>query len=108
MLEKNYNFSVSDVKNIEKLIDDDNLQLNHMVLPKGEGLPEHYSNSNIYMLVIRGNLSLTLDEQEQHVYNAGQIIGIPYHTKMNVKNCDEDILEFFVIKAPNPRNYGGI
>lgn len=42
MLEKNYNYSLPDIKNIEKVIDDDNLQLNHMVLAKGDGLPEHY------------------------------------------------------------------
>ncbi|MEM1486269.1 cupin domain-containing protein [Oscillospiraceae bacterium PP1C4] len=108
MLEKIYGFSTSDTKSIEKLIDDDPLLINHMVLPKGEGLPEHYSNSNVYMIVIRGRMTLALDEQEPHLYTCGQIISIPYHTKMNVNNFNEDILEFFVIKSPNPRNYGGV
>jgi len=105
MLENTYGYSTTDMKKIEKLVNDDPLQINHMVLPQGEGLPEHYSNSNVYMIVIGGNLSLKLDEQEQHLYTRGQIINVPFHTKMNVNNFNEDILEFFVIKAPNPKNY---
>lgn len=106
MLEKIYDFTILDTKNIEKLVDDDNLQLNHMILPNGERLPEHYSNSNVYMIIVRGILSLELDQQGVHKYHAGQIIAIPYHAKMNVVNCDDEILEFFVVKAPNPAKYG--
>jgi hypothetical protein len=29
-----------------------------MVFPEGEGLPEHLSNANLYMTVIRGRLSI--------------------------------------------------
>jgi len=105
MLEKIYSFSKEDDKAIEKLIDDDSLLLNHMILPKDTGLPEHYSNSNVYMIVVRGILSLQLEDQELQHYKNGHIINIPYNTKMNVNNYNDDILEFFVVKAPNPRNY---
>lgn len=105
MVEKVYNYSTLDTKNIEKLIDDEHVLINHMVLPKGEGLPEHYSNSNVYMFVVRGNLTLRLNEQEPNKYTKGNIINIPYNTKMNVNNFDEDILELFVVKSPNPKNY---
>jgi len=108
MIEKSYSFFNLGCKNIEKLIDDDYLLLNHIVLPKGEGLPEHYSNSNVYIIVIRGSMKLILDKQEPHLYSCGQIINIPYNTKMSVSNYNEDILEFFVIKSPNPRNYEGV
>ncbi len=105
MLENIYSFSTDDTKHIEKIIDDDPVLINHMVLPKGEGLPEHYSNSNVYMIIIRGVITLKLDEQEAHSYTSGQIITIPYQTKMNVNNCNDSVLEFFVVKAPNPRHY---
>jgi quercetin dioxygenase-like cupin family protein len=105
MLEKVYNFSTDDAKHIEQLIDDDPVMINHIILPKGERLPEHYSNSNTYMVVIRGKLTLKLNEQEPHVYTSGKIVNIPYKIKMNVSNQNDQILEFFVVKAPNPRNY---
>lgn len=106
MLEKIYAYAMEDTKNIEKIVNDDHALINHMVLPKGEGLPEHYSNSNVYMIIIRGNLTLKLNEQEPHQYTSGQIINIPYNTKMNVNNLHEDVLEFFVVKSPNPKHYG--
>jgi len=54
MVEKKYEYSITDDKIIEKIVDDENINLNHMVLVKGTGLPEHYSNSNVYMIIVRG------------------------------------------------------
>lgn len=105
MLEKNYNYSLEDVKNIERIVDDDNVNINHMVLPKGERLPEHFSNSNVYMIIVNGIMTIQLNDQEPHKYKKGDIISIPYKIKMNVINTDENVLEFFVVKSPNPKNY---
>lgn len=105
MLEKIYNYSTQDNKKIEKIIDDENLLINHMILPMNESLPEHYSNSNVYMVIVRGTMSLRLDEQAICRYSRGDIVNIPYNTKMNVVNSDVNILEFFVVKAPNPKDY---
>lgn len=107
MLEKIYKYQKSNEKIIERIVDDENVALNHMVLTKGTGLPEHYSNSNVYMIIISGEMTLKLDEQQPQKYQAGDIINIPYNKKMNVNNFDEEILEFFVVKAPNPKNYKG-
>jgi quercetin dioxygenase-like cupin family protein len=107
MIEKVYDYKRVDEKLIEMVVDDDNLALNHMILVKDTGLPLHFSNSNVYMIIVRGTMTIALDEQEAHRYPAGQIINIPYHTKMDVQNKDDEILEFFVVKSPNPRNYGG-
>ncbi|MGI6554554.1 MAG: cupin domain-containing protein [Bacillota bacterium] len=103
MLEKQFNFTHTDSKIIERIIEDENVGINHMVLGKSDALPEHYSNSNVYMIVVRGQVSLRLNEQEEHTYPSGSIINIPFKTKMNVSNQSEDILEFFVVKAPSPK-----
>ncbi len=105
MIEKTYAYSTQPDKKIEKIVDDDNLIINHMVLPQGESLPEHFSNSNVYLVIVSGQMILTLDEQNAHRYTRGEIVNIPYHTKMNITNADEDVLEFFVVKAPNPKDY---
>ena len=107
MVERLYNFTLTDEKMIERVLEDDNVGINHMVLPKGAALPEHYSNSNVYMLVTRGQVTLKLDEQDEHYYPAGSIINIPYKTKMNVFNQNEEIVELFVIKAPSPKHFRG-
>jgi quercetin dioxygenase-like cupin family protein len=74
-----------------------------MVFNKGEGLPEHLSNSNVYMTVIRGLLTIGLDDQEIHEYEPGILLKIPYQTKMNVKNLHAETLELIVVKAPAPK-----
>lgn len=107
MVEKPYNYTLTDGKLVERILEDDNVGINHMVLPKGAALPEHYSNSHVYMVVVRGRVTLQLDEQEEHHYPAGTIINIPYRTKMNVFNQDDDILELFVVKAPSPKHFEG-
>jgi quercetin dioxygenase-like cupin family protein len=105
MIEKVYKYQKIDEKVIERIVDDDNVALNHMVLTKNTGLPEHYSNSNVYMIIVRGTMTLKLNDQKPHKYSTGDIINIPYNTKMNVNNLDEEVLEFFVVKSPNPRHY---
>lgn len=107
MIEKNYKYLLPNEKVIEKIVDDENIHLNHMVLVKGTGLPEHYSNSNVYMVIVRGTMTIKLNDEEANNYTIGDILNIPYNTKMNVNNFHEDILEFFVFKTPNPKNYKG-
>ncbi|MCK9222664.1 MAG: cupin domain-containing protein [Limnochordia bacterium] len=107
MLEKQYTFALTDEKLIERILEDDHVGINHMVLPEGAALPEHYSNSHVYMLVIRGRVTLQLNEQAERHYPAGSIVNIPYKTKMNVMNKDREILELFVVKAPSPKHFKG-
>lgn len=103
MIEQIFQMYVGDEKKIERVINDENINFNHMVLNKGEALPEHYSDAQVYMVVVRGTVTLNLDEQETHTYEAGKILKIPFNTKMNVKNINEDVLELYVVKAPAPK-----
>jgi quercetin dioxygenase-like cupin family protein len=104
MIEKQLTFTTaSSTKLIEKILEDDHAAINHMILPKGDSLPEHYSNSNVYMIVTQGTITIQLSEQPNHEYPSGSIICIPYNTKMNASNQHDEILEFFVVKAPSPK-----
>ncbi|WKY44061.1 cupin domain-containing protein [Eubacteriaceae bacterium ES2] len=105
MIEKVHQYSTGNEKVVEKLIMDENVNYIHMVFGKGQGLPEHYSNSNVYMNVIRGRLTIGLDDQPVHTYQKGSLLEIPYNIKMNVGNSDEEILELIVVKAPAPKNF---
>ncbi|MDD4690433.1 MAG: cupin domain-containing protein [Eubacteriales bacterium] len=103
MVEKVFNLSTGNDKIIEKVIMDENLHYMHMVFNKDEGPPEHFSNSNVYMTVVRGTLSIALDDQEIHEYSAGSLIKIPFQTKMNIKNLSTETLELIIVKAPAPK-----
>lgn len=105
MVEQVFKYSISDDKAVEKLIMDENINYIHMIFNKNEGLPEHYSNSNVYMTVVRGILSIKLNDQEIHEYTKGDLLKIPYQTKMNVNNLSDNTLELIVVKAPAPGNF---
>jgi len=103
MVEQVFRLYKGNKKTIEKVLLDENINYMHMVLNKTEGLPEHFSNSNLYMTVLRGRLSIGLDDQEVHEYEAGDLLKIPFNTKMNVKNLHDETLELIVVKAPAPK-----
>ena len=102
MVEQIFKLASGNEKAVEKVIFDENLHYLHMVFNKDEGLPEHFSNSNVYMTVVRGKLSIGLDDQNIHEYEAGSLLKIPFQTKMNVKNLHDETLELIVVKAPAP------
>lgn len=103
MIEQVYKLAEGNGKAIEKVLFDENVHYLHMVFPQNEGLPEHFSNSNVYMTVIRGKLSIGLDGQEIHEHTSGTLLKIPFNTKMNVRNLHVDTLELIVVKAPAPK-----
>jgi len=103
MIEKEYSYKVTDNKNVERIVSDDNVDINHILLQKGDFLPEHFSNSNVYLILTRGKLTIQLNEQKPALYTAGSIIAVPYKIKMNIYNENEDVLEFFIVKSPSPK-----
>jgi len=104
MVEQIFKLYVGNKKAVEKVMFDENIHYLHMVFNKGEGLPEHFSNSNVYMTVVRGKLSIGLNEQEIHEYEAGTLLKIPFQTKMDVTNLHDETVELIVVKAPAPKS----
>lgn len=104
MVEQVFKLAKGNDKVIEKVIHDENVHYNHMILNKGEGLPEHFSNSTVYMTVIKGTLSIGLGDEPVNVYESGTLLKIPFNVKMDVKNLHDEVLELIVLKAPAPQN----
>ena len=102
MIEQIFKLSTDNTKAVEKVIFDDNLHYIHMVFNKEEGLPEHVSNSNVYMTVVRGTLTIGLGDEKPNEYVKGTLLKIPKGVKMNVGNKIDETLELIVVKAPAP------
>lgn len=103
MIEQIFNISQGNERAVERVIQDENVHYIHMIFNQGEGLPEHFSNSTVYMTVLRGKLSIGLGEQEVSQYDAGTVLKIPFNIKMNVNNLNAEVLELIVLKAPAPQ-----
>lgn len=89
---------------MEKVIDDDRVNINHIVVPAGGAVPTHVSNSWVHQIVVRGTLSLSLEDEAFTDHPTGAIVAVPFNRKMVIENHGTDTLEFFVVKAPNPRD----
>ncbi|BEP28870.1 cupin domain-containing protein [Helicovermis profundi] len=103
MIEKVFKLTKTENKIIEKVIQDENIHYVHMILNKDEGLPEHFANSTVYMTIVSGSVSIKLNDGEVNLYKNGTVLKIPFETKMNVFNRQDEILELIVVKAPAPK-----
>jgi len=104
MIETVHQFTRTDNFTMEKVIDDERLNINHIVVQPGGAVPVHVANSHVHQIVVRGTLSLSLEDGPAHLYPAGSVIAVPFDTKMAIRNEGSETLEFFVVKAPNPRD----
>jgi len=102
MIEQVFTLAATDERTVEKIITDENINYNHMIFQKGEGLPVHMSNANVYMTVLRGTLSIALGEQPAAEYPRLTLLKIPKGVRMDIKNLHDETLEFTVVKAPAP------
>lgn len=101
MVEEIFKLSVpSNEKVVKNVISNEDFNYLQIVLNKGDKLAKYLSNTNTYITVVRGTLSISLDKQELHQYNTGILLKIPINTKIDVKNLHDDVLELIVIKVP--------
>ncbi len=100
---KQLSYTVTDAGVVERLIEDEHHTLAHIVLKSGETLPEHASDSNATMIVVRGECTLRHDDQTA-VCTAGSILLIPYRTHMQISNKGGSVLELFIVKVPSPKS----
>lgn len=54
------------------------------------------------MTVVRGILSIDLNDGPVREYDWGTLLKIPNKTKMNIRNLHDSTLELIVVKAPVP------
>lgn len=101
---KIYEFNASQSKLIERIVNDEHVMINHMIFYNGDATPLHLSDSHVYVIIIRGAASITLNDASAVTHPSGSIVNIPFETQMQIANNSDDVLEFFVVKAPNPRD----
>jgi len=103
MIENIYQFAQSDKTTVERVLVDENIHFLHFILNKNQNRPVHFTDASLYMVVVRGTLTLRLNEQDNHSYQAGTLLTIPIKTKMHIQNLNQETLEIYVIKAPSPQ-----
>ena len=102
MIEQVFHCQAGDEKTIERVVQEARLHINHMVLPQGEGFPEHIANAAVYMSVARGRLTIRLGDEPAREYGRGTLLKIPQGTKMKGDNRAPEVLELLIVKLFTP------
>lgn len=89
-----------------KLVDEKYLQLMQAALKPGQSVPQHNANSNVHILVVRGELVINLDGADVFA-GEGSLVPVIYKTLMNIQNKSGRDASFLIIKTPNPGEMAG-
>ena len=85
-----------------KLVDEDYLLVMQAALKPGQMVPQHNADSNVRILIIKGEVVVDLDGEKIQA-SEGDIVPATPGTPMNIVNRSEEDATFLIIKTPHPR-----
>ncbi|MFA5429786.1 MAG: hypothetical protein WC329_01335 [Candidatus Omnitrophota bacterium] len=84
-----------------KLVDEKHLPVMRIALRAGESVPRHNADSNVHLLVLSGEVTVSIDNGG-HMLKQGYFLPVAFKSSMSIKNIGEKEATFLVIKTPNP------
>jgi quercetin dioxygenase-like cupin family protein len=84
-----------------KLVDEKYLLVMQAALRPGQSVPQHNANSNVHILVVKGEVVINLDGV-QSLAQEGSLVPVIHKTLMNVMNKSDQNASFLIVKTPNP------
>jgi len=83
------------------LVDERYLQINQVCLEPGQQAPHHNANSNVTLMVVRGEGTFHVGDEVVRM-GSGKLLRVPFQSPMSIKNESKERLAFLVIKTPHP------
>ncbi|NLA92465.1 MAG: hypothetical protein GX842_03355 [Spirochaetales bacterium] len=99
MPEKVYSFSTDDVTAVERIVNNEDVRINHLSLVGGESVDPHATAEAAHFIVTKGVLSLRLNEGIEEQYPEGSIIAIKAGSMLAISNRHTMTMHLFVIKT---------
>ena len=84
-----------------QLVDEKHLLVMQVALKPGQQVPQHNANSNVHLLIIEGQVIVTLDGKDA-VAAKGDILPVAFKTPMSIRNASKENASFLILKSPNP------
>ena len=75
----------------EHLIDEENLQVTHLQIKKGEEVPSHKSDKNVVVVIYKGKVDFT-GENGREIISPGDIIVMEPEEKHALKSLEDSDL----------------
>ena len=84
-----------------QLVDEKHLLVMQVALKPAQQVPEHRANSNVHLLVVEGQITVTLAGQDV-VAAKGALVPVAFKTLMSIRNASTENASFLILKTPNP------
>lgn len=97
-MEKVYKYTITDQEIMENIFKDEKLLMNHVVVSPGKIFPKHPTDAIVYVLIIRGQLSVAIENNGFNTFEAGQLVNVPKGIPVELGNRGNAPLELFVVK----------
>jgi quercetin dioxygenase-like cupin family protein len=72
-----------------------------VALKPGQQVPQHNANSNVLLLIVEGEVIVTLDGKDTTA-TKGDLLPVTFNTPMSVRNTSKENASFVNIRSPNP------
>lgn len=95
---KHFKYTITDQDLFENVITDEHLILNHVVLEAGKQFPKHNTDALVYIIVIKGAITLKAFDSYAQTYSNGDVVHIPYDVSSELANLTDKPAELFVVK----------
>ena len=87
------------------LVDETHLLVMQVALQPGQQVPPHNANSNVHLLIVEGQVIVTLDGKDTAAAK-GVLLPIAIRTPMSIRNDSQENASFLIFKSPNPSEIG--
>ena len=84
-----------------KLVDEKHLFVMQVALKPGQQVPQHTANSNVHLLIIEGEVIVTLDGKDT-IATKGDLLPVAFNTRMSIRNAAKENASFINLRSPNP------
>lgn len=84
-----------------QLVNEKHILVMQVALKPGQEVPQHNANSNVHLLIIVGQIIVTLEGNDT-VATKGDILPVTFKTLMSIRNASQENASFLILKSPNP------
>jgi len=84
-----------------KILDEKHILIMQIALKPGQKVPQHNANSNVHLLVLKGELMVDLAGTKCRI-KEGDLLPVVHRTLMTIENVGAGNATFLVLKTPNP------
>lgn len=93
-----YAYTLTDQETLENVFDRGDCLMNHVIMPPGKVFPKHPTDAHVYITVLRGELTIVLEDEAPIQLKRGQVGNVPKGVMSSLSNVTDDVVELIVLK----------